>query len=466
MVRLSLRWRVAVAFGLCSLLVTGALAVVTWQLASDYMLRQRELSATRQAQVNARLVDSELRLDPAGLDELLTGLTTNPDASVVLVRDGEWLSSGRPVDPATLPEPLLTLAQDSDPVRQRLVVGGVPALAVALAIPAGGTFIELFPLVELSGTLRFLSAVLIAGTALSGLLGVGLGLWTSRRALRPLTELTATASRVAHGDLDARLPEQGDPDLAPLAATFNATADALQQRVQRDARFAGDVSHELRSPLTTMVNATELLRRRRAELPDTAARAVDLLGSEVHRFQRMVVDLLEISRDDQIDDDRALETLDVAELVRNVLAGRPGGPPLETDGPALVVGDRRRLDRVVANLLDNADRYAGGAVRVAVQRTDGWVRLEVDDQGPGIPEQLRQRVFERFARGNRAGQRGTDTGTGLGLALVAQHVVRHRGEARVEDRPGGGARFIIELPAADHDQVSRDGRLSAPSRAD
>jgi two-component system, OmpR family, sensor histidine kinase MtrB len=467
MVRLSLRWRVAVAFGLCSLLVTGALAVVTWQLASDYMLRQRELSATRQAQVNARLVGSEMRLDPAGLDDLLTGLTTNPDASVVLVRGGRWLSSGRPVGPAALPEPLLTLAQDSDPVRQRLVVGGIPVLAVALAIPTGGTYIELFPLVELSGTLRFLSAVLVAGTALSGLLGVGLGLWTSRRALRPLTELTATASRVAHGNLDARLPEQGDPDLAPLAATFNATADALQQRVQRDARFAGDVSHELRSPLTTMVNATELLRRRRAELPETAARAVDLLGSEVHRFQQMVVDLLEISRDDQIDDDRALETLDVAELVRNVLAGRPGGPPpLETDGPALVVGDRRRLDRVVANLLDNADRYAGGAVRVAVRRDGRRVRLEVDDEGSGIPEQLRQRVFERFARGNRAGQRGTDTGTGLGLALVAQHVARHRGEARVEDRPGGGARFVVELPAADGEQVSRDGRLSAPSRAD
>jgi two-component system, OmpR family, sensor histidine kinase MtrB len=117
MVRLSLRRRVAVAFGLCSLLVTGALAVVTWHLASGYMLRQRELSATRQAEVNARLVGGESRTDPGGLNELLTGLTTNPDASVVLVRDGEWLSSGRPVDPAALPEPLLTLAQDSGPVR-------------------------------------------------------------------------------------------------------------------------------------------------------------------------------------------------------------------------------------------------------------------------------------------------------------------------------------------------------------
>jgi two-component system, OmpR family, sensor histidine kinase MtrB len=102
-------------------------------------------------------------------------------------------------------------AEDSVPVRQRLVVDGLPVMAVGMPVPAGGTFIELFPLVELTGTLRFLSLVLVAGTALSGPFGVGLGLWASRRALRPLTELTSAASRVARGDLDARLPEQADP---------------------------------------------------------------------------------------------------------------------------------------------------------------------------------------------------------------------------------------------------------------
>jgi two-component system, OmpR family, sensor histidine kinase MtrB len=445
--RLSLRWRVAVTFGLSSLVLTGLLAVVTWHLASDYMLKQRAISATRQAEVNVRLVDDALRTGSGGLDDLLTGLSTDSDTTVVLVREGSWLSAGRRVDPAALPEPLLSPARDTASVRQRLVVGGVPVLAVALPVPAGGTFVELFPLSQLAATLRFLSLVLVAGTALSGLLGAALGLWTSRRALRPLTELTAAASRVAGGDLAARLPEQDDPDLGPLATTFNTTAGALERRVQRDARFASDVSHELRSPLTTMVNATELLSRRRGELPETAAQAVDLLGAEVHRFQRMVVDLLEISRDDQTTDGRALETLDLVELVRHVVATRPADPPeLAVDGPALVVGDRRRLDRVVANLLDNADHYAGGAVRVAVSRDRGRVRLEVDDRGPGVPEPLREQVFERFARGVRGGQRAGDSGSGLGLALVAQHVVRHGGVVCVEERPGGGARFVVELP--------------------
>jgi two-component system sensor histidine kinase MtrB len=448
--RLSLRWRVASAFGLCALLVTGVLAVVTWHLASGYMLRQRELSVTRQAEVNVRLVDAALQSGSDGLDDLLTGLSTNADATIVLIRSGTWLSSGRAVDPAALPEPLLTLAQDSVPVSQRLVVDGLPVLAVAMPVPAGGTYIELFPLLELSSTLRFLGGVLVAGTALSGLFGVGLGLWTSRRALHPLAELTAAASRVARGDLDARLPEQTDPDLAPLAATFNATADALQWRVQRDARFAGDVSHELRSPLTTMMNASEVLDRRRAELSGPAAQAVDLLGAEVRRFQQMVVDLLEISREDQVADDGMKEILDLAELVRNVLAARPGARAVESDGrPVIVRGDRRRLDRVVTNLVDNAERYGGGAVRIGVCWADRRARLEVDDRGPGVPEPLREQVFERFARGTRAGQRGADSGTGLGLALVARHVRRHGGAVWVDERPGGGARFVVELPAAD-----------------
>jgi signal transduction histidine kinase len=424
------------------------------------MLRQRELSTTRQAEVNVQLVDAELRSGSSGLDDLLAGLSTNPVGTVVVVRDGTWITSGRRIDPTALPEPLLTLAQDSVPVRQRLVVDGLPVMAVGLPVPSGGTFIQLFPLVELTGALRFLSLVLVAGTALSGVFGVALGLWTGRRALRPLTELTAAASRVARGDLRARLPENDDPDLAPLATTFNATAAALEQRVQRDARFASDVSHELRSPLTTMVNAVELLSRRRPELSGTAAQAVDLLGAEVHRFQRMVVDLLEVSREDQIADRQVREMLDVSELVRNVLATRPScAADFEVGGRSgMVLGDRRRLERVVANLLDNADRYGGGAVRVAICRHRGQLRLEVDDAGPGIPSELRERVFERFARGTTAGRRGDDSGAGLGLALVAQHVARHDGAVWVEDRPGGGARFVVELP-----EVGTFGVTSTPS---
>ncbi len=449
--RLSLRWRVAFALGLGSLLITSVLAVAVWNLASGYMLRQREQSAVRQAEANARLVDRVLASGSEALNELLSGLTTSADSTVLLFRSGQVLTSGRQVDVTLLPDRLLELGRDGVPAAQRLIVDDLPVLAVTMPISApDATYVELAPLVQLDRTFRFLSALLVAGTVVSGLLGVALGSWASRRALRPLTELTQAASRIAGGDLRSRLPARTDPDLSQLAATFNTTAESLEQRVLRDARFAGDVSHELRSPLTTMVNATEVLNRRRGELPDTAGKAVDLLVSEVDRMARMVVDLLEISRTDLRVDDTALEPIDLAALVRNVVAARPGETfPVATDGAApRVLGDRRRLDRVVNNLLDNAHRHAGGAVRVAVLARAGRARLEVDDAGPGVPEELRERIFERFDRGSRAGSRGGDTGSGLGLALVAQHVQVHDGSAHVEERPGGGARFVVELPQA------------------
>lgn len=449
---LTLRRRVAAAFGLGALLITGMLAAVTWNLASGYMLEQRESSATRQAEVNARLVAAELASRGDGLGDLLTGLTTGPQASVLVRRPQGWLTSGRQIDPADLPRPLLELAEQGVPARQRIDVDRVPVVAVALPVPVErGLYVELFPLVELDRAFRYLSSVLLVAVAASAVLGFSIGSWASRRALRPLSELTAAAARMAKGDLQARLPPQDDPELAPLASAFNATADALEARVLRDARFAGDVSHELRSPLTTMANAAAVLRRRRAEFSGTADRALELLLSEVDRFQRMVVDLLEISRDEHDGDARSVEPVDVGELVRAVVGHHAGTgtPRVEVDDPPpLVHGDRRRLDRVVENLLDNADKYGGGAVRVAVLRRDGRVRLEVDDAGPGIPGDLREQVFERFSRGTSAGRRGQGTGSGLGLALVARHARLHGGEAWVEDRPGGGARFVVELPGA------------------
>ncbi|SEQ87174.1 Signal transduction histidine kinase [Lentzea xinjiangensis] len=450
--RLSLRWRVAAAFGLGSFLLSSVLAMATWNLSSGYLLRQREQSAVRQAEVNARVIDEELRRGGQGLDELLTGLTTGPDSTILLYRPDELRSSGRQIDLAVLPQRLIGLARSGIPARQRLVVDDIPVIAVTLPITSGGIgYLELSPTLQLDRTFRFLSAVLIAGTVVSGLLGVALGAWAARRALRPLTELTAVAHRIAGGDLKSRMPERADPDLAPLARTFNATADELEQRALRDARFASDVSHDLRSPLTTMLNAAEVLRRRRAEIPGTAGRATDLLTSEVDMFSRVVVDLLDISRSDQQSDERSLEPVDLAGLVRNVLATRSDAvsPEVQVDSSApLVHADRRRLDRVVNNLLDNAERHAGGTVRVAVLRRDGQVRLEVDERGPGVPAELRERIFERFARGTQAGSRGADSGSGLGLALVAEHVRRHGGRAWVQDRPGGGARFVVEVPEA------------------
>ncbi|HET9142695.1 HAMP domain-containing sensor histidine kinase [Actinophytocola sp.] len=446
--RMPLRTRVMAWFGLVSVLVTSLLAVLTWLLSTGYMLDQRERGATRQAQVNARLVEGALRQGSAGLGELLTGLGSDVESAVLLVDDGQWRSSGNLVDPTRLPPALLATVQNGQAALQRTRLDGVPVLAVALPLPAvSATYVEVFPLREIDRTFRFLSWMLIAATVTSGVAGALLGRWAATHSLRPLDRLTAAAAVAAGGDLSARLPETRDPDLVRLATAFNDTAERLQQRVARDARFAGDVSHELRSPLTTMLNAMAVLDRRRAELTPSARQAVELLGTDLRRFRRMVDDLLEISRADHDRDQLSLEPVDLAELAGQALGGHPAGIVDAVDHPQ-VLADRRHMERVVVNLVDNAQRHGRGLVRLGVLCRDGQARLEVDDAGPGVAPADRERVFERFARGSPADRDDSDSGVGLGLALVAQHVHRHDGRAWVEDRPGGGARFVVELPQA------------------
>jgi signal transduction histidine kinase len=434
-------------FSLVSLVVAGALAIATWHLSTGYMLGQRERSATAQAGGNARLVESQLRRDPDGLSELMTGLGAEVESAVLLVDGGDWISGGNRVDPRRLPEAFLDTVRHGQAAHQRTVLDGVPVLAVGLPMPElSATYVEVSPMRELDRTFRFLSWLLVGGTLASALAGALLGRWAAIHSLRPLRRVTAAAAEAARGDLGVRLPETGDPDLVPLAQAFNDTAERLQQRVARDTRFAGDVSHELRSPLTTMLNAMAVLYRRRAELPPGSRQAVELLDTDLRRFRRMVDDLLEISRYDQ--DRSTFELVELAELVLAVTVehGRLGPDVLDVAAHPWIEGDRRRLERVVVNLLDNAGRHGRGLVRLGILRRDGQARIEVDDAGPGVSATDREHVFERFSRGSPAARDASDSGAGLGLALVAQHVRGHDGRAWVEERPGGGARFIVELP--------------------
>lgn len=391
--RLPLRHRIGVAFAGVSLVVTGLFATVTWNLASYYLVEQRVESATRQLAVNLQLVERAMAdtADVGGLDDLLTGLAGTPDTTVALRRDGAWTTSGREVDPDLLPAGVLALAENGTGARQRVMVAGMPSVVVAAPMPGGDVFVEVFPMQRLDANLRFLSVVLFTGVAVSALLGLALGQWAGRRALLPLTAVTRAAARIAGGDLTARLPSSTDAELAPLVATFNRTADDLEQRVSRDARFAADVSHELRSPLTTLVNAAAVLTRRRDELAPTAREAVELLDGEIQRFRRMVLDLLEISRSDTLQ----REDGELGALVRGLVAVRGGEhvPEVDAPEPVTVRVDRRRLDQILGNLLDNADAHGGGARRIGVAPRGRYARIEVDDAGPGIPpEQDRKSV--------------------------------------------------------------------------
>ncbi|WP_138761016.1 sensor histidine kinase [Modestobacter altitudinis] len=446
-----LRARIVLAFAVGALLVSAVLVTTTFLLARNYLLGQRESAVTRQAFADANVLSSRLSTAGSQVGEELVDLVPSGGADVVVRSGGSWYSSRLDVGARDVPGSLQELvtagsagtARISTPTGPHLVVG-VPVVAADLQ------FYEVAPLAELQASLRTLTAVLGAGALAATAAGAVFGAWASRRVVQPLEQVAGAATRIAGGELGIRLPPTEDPDLLAIVASFNSMVDALASRIERDARFVGDVSHELRSPLTSLVTSVEVLGSRRAELSDRGRQALELIEAELDRFRRMLDDLLELAKVDGTAPAGTVAPVSLSALVREVLAHR-GCPPgllhADADDATTVRGDKNRLERAVTNLLDNADRHAGGIVDVRVQRQDGSVLVLVDDAGPGVPPTERERVFERFARGPRAARRSMP-GAGLGLAIVEETAAAHGGAAWVSDSPAGGARFSLVVPGA------------------
>jgi len=456
--RPGLRARITLAFALGALLLSTILAGTTWTLTRSQLLDQRERTSLRQAYLNARLVRDGLSSAEDASDfnalDLLGSLQTPVGAQPMLVFQGEFYSQS-PVEfgEGSLPDPIRGAVVDGDAATMRYVHRGEPVLAIGIPIPAvGAEYFEVVSLEELDDTLRSLAIVLMGAAFLTTLAGAALGWAVAGRALRPLTEVGQAAQAIAGGRLDTRLVSPNDPDLNLLTASFNDMAQALEDRIERDARFASDVSHELRSPLMTLSASIEVLKKRQDEMPERARAALDLLVADVARFERLVNDLLEISRFDAGAAHLELEEVNLAELVIHAVGSSSAvGVPVQYDedlAELVIPADKRRLERVIANLLDNARKYADGATAIILRRAGEKVQIVVEDRGPGISPEQRETIFDRFARGEEAGRRGGDRGVGLGLALVAEHVRLHGGRVWVDDRDDGeaGSAFVVELP--------------------
>ena len=440
------------------MLLSGVLAGTTYAATRSVLIRQRETAIVEQTYFNSRSMNAGLASASANPLELMGNLRSAFSKQITVVA-GVSTPSDSTVGIDALPAALVELVNSGLPAKMRYSLKGVPQFAVGIPLPdVHAAYYQIVSLKELASTLRSVSLALVAAAALTTVLGLILGIWAARRSVRPLRVAAKAAEAIAGGRLDTRLETVDDRDLEVLISAFNDMAVALQARVERDARFASDVSHELRSPLMTLAAAVEVLQSRRDELSERGVAALDLLKSEITRFSGVVEDLLEISRFDAGAIRLDLERVQVVELVNAAVAvaGFSGEVPVvvrdESAKLAVIRADKRRLARVIANLLDNARNYAGGAARVSVEQPDGpdagSVMIAVEDDGPGVPADERQRIFERFNRGSGAGKRGMSEGTGLGLALVQEHVKLHRGRVWVEDRPDGteGARFVIELP--------------------
>ena len=344
------------------------------------------------------------------------------------------------------------------------VITAVTAVAGALVIFAtrpigasvwGHRLAERTPLAVLSDS----DLVWLLAVAVTGLLAIAVsGGWlVSRRMLRPVRRLAAAAERVAHGDLDVRLSVQGSDELAQLAGTFDAMTASLAgsmgelRRLEGQARrFASDVSHELRTPLAAMIAVTDVLEDESEHMPPGAARAARLVVQEITHLDRLVLDLIEMSRFDAGTALLDTDVVDVAEQVRGCLARRAWTPLVLVEAPPGVLAalDRRRFDVIVANLVGNAVKYGRPPIELAVTVVPGrrQLQLTVADAGPGLSAEALAHVFERFDKAD--GARTRSDGSGLGLAIALENARLHGGTLTAANRPdpAGGAVFTLHLP--------------------
>ncbi|MGD9753512.1 MAG: ATP-binding protein [Acidimicrobiia bacterium] len=447
----AVRTRTTVAVALAALVVSTSMALLTFQLTRSYLTGQRDRLAARQAYLNAAIVQDRLPgADEAELASMLTPLTFEGRSQALLRSGDQWFSSSVGLGDRDIPESVMAGLAEGRVARQRVSIGGMPHIVFGIPLLEGrAAYVELFRLTELERTLRTMAASLAASAAVTTVAGAAFGASLSNRVLRPLRATSTVARRIAGGETQLRLPATSDRQLAPLYESFNEMVDALAERVERERRFAADVSHELRTPLTALLSAAAILERQHAELPERAQLAAEIMTGQLTHFRSLVLDLLDMSRMESGVEEAQRSWVDLEHLVRRVVEARDDATPpvLELqgiDGPTLT--DGRRIERVLSNLLDNAAAYAGGAVRIGVERNDGEVVFCVDDDGPGVAPAERQAIFERLHRGDAARSSGR-RGNGLGLALAAEHVRLLDGSIAVEDAPSGGARFIVRLPA-------------------
>jgi methyl-accepting chemotaxis protein len=242
--RVGLRDRVILLFGLLGLVLTAALALTVWLLVSRYLVNQRMNTVVDEARFNAVSVQSGLGQYGLSVPEVMDRLATSRSSFALLNTDGEWYASAPRQGPRSLPSDLVKLVHSGVPATQRVDVEGQLLIAVGLPLDrSGDAYFELFQLDDLNRALSILSLTLVGAALAVSVVAMAFGRVVTRLALRPLAELTSVASAVARGDLGARLHGEDDPDLGGLARSFNHTADLLQRRVAADIRFAGDVRH-------------------------------------------------------------------------------------------------------------------------------------------------------------------------------------------------------------------------------
>ena len=473
---MSLRARLALLTTAVTVLALVVASVAVWSLVNRFLddRLDQQLRSLRIAATSALLEGSGPRGVPFGLDA--TGVYAEArDGSGNLIV-GHFLRD--PTEPRQQPDLPDTIdpsqigstfdvpsTGDGTSVGYRVLVT-TPALAGGGAT-VQGMLVVAIPTTEADATLRRLVVVEVVAGLVVAVLATGLAWWLAGLGLRPLRRIEDTAATIAAGDLSRRVdPGTKATEIVELGSSLNkmlgrieSAFDAKDASEARLRRFVADASHELRTPLTSIRGYAELFRRGAADDPATLSRSMERIEGEAIRMGGLVDDLLLLAR---LDEGRPMERAPVnltalaADAVHDAAVADPDRRvELDAPAPVEVEGDRGRLTQVLVNLLANARSHTprGTPVDVAVRSQNGLAEVSVVDHGPGIPDDQKRLVFDRFHRTDpsRTRDRG---GTGLGLAIVDAVVRAHGGSVDVADTPGGGATFIVRLPRSDHSETT------------
>ena len=332
-----------------------------------------------------------------------------------------------------------------------------------LAQPLGeaGTVVVAVPLTEVRATERLL---LLIGGVVSGLVLVAIGVaayWLTRRELRPLERMAEKSGAIAAGDLSQRVqPDDPRTEVGRLGGALNAMLAEIERAFaerlaaeERLRQFVADASHELRTPVTSIRGYAELFRRGARDRPADMANVMQRIEQEGKRMGELVEELLLLARLDQglpLEHQPADVSVVVDAAVDAARAADPERPiDLDSQSPLVVLGAESRLRQAVDNLLTNARVHtpAGTPIHVRLAAEEGEVVLEVADEGPGVPPEEADRIFERFYRTDRSRTR-SQGGVGLGLAIVRSVAEAHGGAVGYRPGPGGGSIFRVVLPLA------------------
>jgi signal transduction histidine kinase len=436
----TLRRRLTLVLALAVGLSAAALAASSYFLVRHNLLSDSVDSAIVQTRRN-------LEVAPAYPDTgaLVDAYKSRGDFLTVATRGGRTYLSSTRASLRSVPAGLRAVVGRGELGYERTTVAGDRFLVSGAPAANGTKLYFFFPENGLRHELSVLRNVLLGGVGVLVLLAMLAGAILARSTLRPVARASTAARSLAEGLLETRLPVEGRDEFGAWAQSFNEMAAALEAKIEalsaaqaRERRFTADVAHELRTPLTALMGEASLLADHLDRMPPESRRPAELLIADVGRLRRLVEDLMEISRFDAGAESVQAEEVDVPALVRATVRARGWEDRVRLEGDGLrVTSDPRRLERIVANLVDNALEHGGATVSVRI----GEDEIEVADDGPGIPSEHLPHVFERFYKADVSRSGG---GTGLGLAIARENALLLGGELQVAS-DGRGTRFTLRL---------------------